>query len=194
MKSASGRFILRLPVHVHDALRNDAALKGLSLNSLCAKVLAEYIESKRDPGSISNGERPKWTDEIRDMFGGSLRGIVLFGSAARGESRENSDIDLLIVVGEEIPLSRRVYMDWDEKFADEKVSPHFVHLPRDLSAAGSIWLEASVDGMVLFEKEGIVSRFLGRLRGMIASGEARRSVVCGHSYWTKAEGASRHVQ
>ena len=39
-------------------------------------------------------------------FGGRLRGAVLFGSLARGEETEDSDIDLLVVLEGPVDLGR----------------------------------------------------------------------------------------
>ena len=35
---------------------------------------------------------------LRDLYGDRLRQIVLFGSHARGEAREESDVDVLVVL------------------------------------------------------------------------------------------------
>jgi predicted nucleotidyltransferase len=50
----------------------------------------------------------KTLDRIKErlgaLYGGRLRGIVLFGSEARGEARPDSDVDLLILL--EGPVDR----------------------------------------------------------------------------------------
>jgi hypothetical protein len=35
------------------------------------------------------------------------------------------------------------------------VSPHFVHAPKSVSAAGSIWYETALDGIVFFERDRV---------------------------------------
>jgi len=40
--------------------------------------------------------------ELEKLYGDRLRNILLYGSWARGDATEKSDIDLLIVLGEEI--------------------------------------------------------------------------------------------
>ncbi|MBI2892956.1 MAG: nucleotidyltransferase domain-containing protein [Deltaproteobacteria bacterium] len=45
--------------------------------------------------SIALGGLSRW---LRDRFGARLKELALFGSYARGESREDSDIDVLVVV------------------------------------------------------------------------------------------------
>ena len=46
---------------------------------------------------------------ISELVGKALDGLVLFGSMARGESREGSDMDLLIVLRQSLPLTRSLY-------------------------------------------------------------------------------------
>lgn len=36
--------------------------------------------------------------EVKNLFGGSLRQIILYGSYARGDYREDSDVDVMILV------------------------------------------------------------------------------------------------
>jgi predicted nucleotidyltransferase len=47
--------------------------------------------------------------ELRDLYGERLKGVVLFGSWARGEAHPESDIDLLVVLDE--VRSRRAELD-----------------------------------------------------------------------------------
>ncbi len=42
----------------------------------------------------------KASRDIREQLGGHLKRIVLFGSRARGDARQDSDYDLLVVVDE----------------------------------------------------------------------------------------------
>lgn len=165
----------------------------MSLNAICRQALESHIEKTRG-GRSGSGAESSLADEIQAMFADSLLGIVLFGSAARGESRESSDIDLLVVLGRERSLSRSLYSLWDERFGVIKESPHFVHIPANPGDAGSIWLEAAVDGVALFDRDGVVSRFLGSLRRLIASGDRKRRWAYGHPYWVKGEGGNENVQ
>src|SRR3972149_4870243 len=101
----SGRFVLRLPVKLHDALRRRASALDLSLNQLCLRALWE----SGGAGRPAAGERgPLWRRSARRALGGELLGAVLFGSEARGEARTGSDIHLLPVAGPVRPLTRRL--------------------------------------------------------------------------------------
>jgi len=118
------------------------------------------------------------------MFADSLLGIVLFGSAARGESREDSDIDLLVVLGRERSLSRSLYSLWDERFGAIKESPHFVHIPVNPGCRLDLARSRS-RRYRLFDRNGVVLRFLGSIRRLIASGDRKRRWAYGHPYWVK---------
>jgi len=187
----SGRFVLRLPVKLHDALRRRASALDLSLNQLCLRALSEYLGASRPAGGEPG---PLWLQAARRALGGELLGAVLFGSEARGEARTGSDIDLLLVAGPSVPLTRRLYALWDEKLGEDRHSPHFVHLPSSTAEAGSPWLEAAVDGTVLYDREGRIGRFLGRLRRAIAGGRLTRKTAYGHPYWVKSEGGPARDQ
>lgn len=131
---------------------------------------------------------------ISELAGEALMGVVLFGSMARGESRLNSDMDLLIILRQSLALTRKLYARWDQRFAPDEGSPHFVHLPPDAMAAGSLWFEAAVDGIVLHDVDEEVARFLGSIRRLMASGKLKRRSAYGHPYWVKSEEGGPRVQ
>ena len=128
------------------------------------------------------------------MLGTSLLGVLLFGSVARGEEHDGSDIDLLIVIARERPLTRLLYRQWDEAWPEAAYSPHFVHLPQSIEKAGSVWLEAAVDGIIPDEGDGSVRRFLGQLRKAMAAGRLVRRTAHGHAYWINGRRGELHVQ
>jgi len=189
---ASGKFVLRLPTGVHEALRREASRLGLSLNGLCHQVLAEHIHGRSLPFRREN-ESPL-VEKIRDLMGDPLVGVVLFGSVARGNSRESSDVDLLVVLDEGQAVTRELYSRWDEHFGADRHSPHFVLLPPNPAAVGSLWMEAAVDGVVYYDPDGKVSRLLGEIRRMIADGRLSRRLAYGLPYWVKNKVGAPHVQ
>ena len=56
----------------------------------------------------------KMVDCYKDVFGGDLQRVILFGSYARGDYNQESDIDYTaIVVGERVSLQRKMDRVWD---------------------------------------------------------------------------------
>ncbi len=138
------------------------------------------------------------------IVGDALVGIVVFGSWARGEATPGSDLDLLIVVDDRIPLTRALYRRWDEweplQVNGSPIEPHFMHMPRadgrlrsrvgpkvapsdDSGAVSSLWAEAAVDGLVLRDTGTKISRILAAIVSRIASGELVARRAHGHRYW-----------
>jgi len=179
----SGNFVLRIPPQLHGALKKKAAQAGLSLNEYCRRALQGALTESTAGQALPHENA--WLARIGRLLGEGLLGVVLFGSTARGRRREGSDTDLLIVVDSSLPLSRKLYSGWDEMEAEPCLSPHYVHLPRDAEQAGSLWLEAAVDGLLLLDKTGAVNRFLRRLREEMASGRLIRKSAYGHPYWVR---------
>ncbi len=128
---------------------------------------------------------------VLKTWGGDIEGLVLFGSFARGRQTASSDIDLLVVLNSNVILDRDVYSRWQfNKFDDREVAPLFVHIPGDGEKIGGLWFEVALDGIVLFDRELHLSRFLSRVRDLIAGGHVRRKVTHGHPYWVHFEGVT----
>jgi predicted nucleotidyltransferase len=181
--AASGRFVLRLPPALHALLQRAARDLGVSLNEYCVRRLAAPGPSlAADPSARAIVERGA------DLVGDSLVGIVVYGSWARGEASDVSDLDVLIVVERQVPLTRALYRAWDQAPAAwhrRAVDPHFVHPPPERSAGG-VWGEVALDGIVLFERDLRISAALVRTRRDIAAGRLVRRIVHGQPYWTVA--------
>jgi predicted nucleotidyltransferase len=47
-------------------------------------------------------------DGLRDLYGKRYRGLVLYGSRARGEADEGSDVDLLLLLEEPVEVGREI--------------------------------------------------------------------------------------
>jgi hypothetical protein len=115
--------------------------------------------------------------------------VLVYGSYARGDATAASDVDLLVVVDPAVPLTRALYRAWDEAPVDwqgRHVDPHFLHLPAGGRAAPGAWCEAAIDGIVLHERDGAVTRHLAAIRGEIAAGRLVRRSAHGQPYWTVA--------
>jgi len=172
-----------------------AARRERSLNQLCVELLGNGIvagSEKSGPAAIASEVAPaalmaRLTRRLRRQ----LEGVVLFGSAARGEMREGSDLDLLIVLRRAVRIARDLYSIWDAEIAPPvephypRTSPHFVALPSDPASAGGLWLEAALDGVILWDPQLRVARILRLLRQEIAHGSLVRKLAHGQPYWAR---------
>jgi len=50
---------------------------------------------------------------LEALYGPRLRGIVLYGSAARGDDQAESDIDLLVLLDGPVDVADEIYRIWD---------------------------------------------------------------------------------
>jgi len=176
---ASGRFVLRIDSDLHAALRAAAGTVGISLNEYCARKLAS-------PASVSAGAGFEAVNRAAMVVGDALLGVVVFGSWARREMGEKSDVDLLVIVERGREIDRGLYRTWDEApllWNGHLVEPHFVHLPEPGSRLSGLWAEVAVDGVVLFDPDMRVSKRLVAVRREIASGRIYRRRSHGQSYW-----------
>ena len=179
----SGRFVLRLDPGLHSVLRQAANARGVSLNEYCAaKLAAPTGEPFAFGGAAATVRR------AAAMFGESLIGVLAFGSWARGELADTSDIDVLVVVGRDTAIARDLYRRWDEDavtWDGRRVDPHFVHLPGTRRTPSGLWAEVAIDGVVLFERDLRLSSTLSAIRRSFAEGRLRRRFVHGQGYWTE---------
>ncbi len=177
----SGRFLLRIDPRLHAVLRIAADRAGLSLNEYCARKLAG--------GGVGLGD-PGWraVERAVEVVGGSLLGVAVFGSWARGEPLETSDVDILVVVEPSTPIRRGLYRRWDEepvRWEGRMVEPHFVHLPPSGTVPSGTWAEVALDGMVLHDRSLVLSRRLVEFRKLILDGSMERREVHGQPYWVR---------
>ena len=174
----SGRFVLRISPGLHVALRSAAAEAGLSLNDYCARKLTA-------PGSV---DEPTFevVQRATQQFGDQLMGILAFGSWARGELTEESDVDLLVVVDAAVPIVRSLYRMWDEAPVSWEARPvevHIVHPPDAREPPSGLWAEAALEGLLLYERGQDLSRRLVEVRKRIAAGDVSRRFAHGQPYW-----------
>lgn len=179
---ASGRFVLRLSGGLHAALRAAARDAGVSLNDYCARKLALPAADPASPGATVVVER------AAALVGEHLVGVVAYGSWVRGDATAASDVDVLIVLHADAPLTRALYRRWDAEpvtWDRRPVEPHFVRLRRGSAPATGLWAEAALDGVVLFERGFAVSKRLAAVRRDIVAGRLVRRLAHGQPYWAE---------
>ncbi|MCA1732148.1 MAG: toxin-antitoxin system HicB family antitoxin [Acidobacteria bacterium] len=178
---ASGRFILRIDAGLHARLREAAAAAGFSLNEYCARKL----EAPASEPVVAAAEVIR---NARRVAGDALLGVAAFGSWARGELADTSDVDLLLVLDSTRPVDRDLYREWDREplsWDGHPIEPHFVRLPEE-GAVSSVWAEVAIGGIVLFERGLAVSKALITIRERIAEGKIVRRLIHGQPYWVEA--------
>jgi len=179
----SGRFLLRIDPALHVLLKASARELGMSLNDYCSRKLA----LPADAAALSD-DGPAVVRRAVDLYGAHLAGVVVFGSWARGEAADGSDVDLLVVLDRRLPLTRSLYAAWDAAPATwdgRPVEVHLAHLSERGEAPSGIWAEVALDGLVVYERGRRVSARLGGVRREIAAGKLVRRVVHGQPYWTR---------
>ena len=151
-----------------------------SLNEFCARKLASPV-GLMDPAVATLVGR------ANSVLGDALLGVVAFGSWARGEETSTSDLDVLLVAGEGVPVSRALYRRWDVgpdlNWDGHDVTPHFVRLPSGDAPVSGLWAEVARDGLLLFERDLAVSQHLASVRRRIARGELSLRKAGGQRYW-----------
>jgi predicted nucleotidyltransferase len=197
MKSERASLMLRLPSSLHLQLKSDARSAELSLNRHCLALLGGKAgggAGRRAPRALSLGSsstRPgnvlkELSSAVLLALGKNLEGLVLFGSFARGQETARSDIDLLVVLSDGVKLDRDVYSRWRfGRFSGHEVAPLFVRIPAEGRRIGGLWFEVALEGIVLFDRNLQVSRFLAQVRKLIAADGVRRMVTHGHPYWIR---------
>ena len=61
----------------------------------------------------------RYIGEVKNLFGGSLRQVILYGSYARGDYREDSDVDVMILVD----LTDMEIKEYQRKLSDLDIKP-----------------------------------------------------------------------
>ena len=177
--------MLRLDSGLHGALRATARAHGVSLNEYCARKLAAPLGDLQAFEGASEAIR-----RAAALLGESLVAVMVFGSWARGEVAATSDVDLLIVAGDDVALTRDLYRRWDETplaWGQHVVEPHFVRAPAAGQSPSGFWAEIAVDGIVLYQRDAHISNWLAAVRRQLAEGRLQRRTVHGQAYWAREE-------
>lgn len=195
------RFLLRAPKQLVSLLKTEAKMLGVSLNTLIVMKLSKdaawLANLKSTPPLTHQHSLNELTSPFKDALysyiekitktslGSGLLGVVLFGSAANNTLRRNSDIDLLFVIDHCIAIDRDSYSVFqNEQISGHTISPLIVYPPDSESKFRSLWLEVAIGGIVLTEREFLISQTLIQIRNLIESGQAVRKVSYGVPYWT----------
>jgi predicted nucleotidyltransferase len=107
-------------------------------------------------------------------FGGRLKSLVLFGSVARGDWNEDSDIDLLLVIE---GLPKNVLERDSEILPLTRGLPHAItfvsYTPEELIKVPPLLLDVAVDGILLYDT-GLMREKVNRIRKRLEELGAKR--------------------
>jgi hypothetical protein len=140
----------------------------------------------------SQAHRPAYlplaAEKLAAALGENLFGVVLYGSYARGEAGEWSDVDLLVI-------ARGLPEQWYERNLHlHQILKKIPDAP-DFSILGktpeefeqhfpSLYLDIGLDGIVLFDRNNYTAHKLARIREIIKqAGLARRRLSKGNMFW-----------
>jgi len=140
-------------------------LKDLS-DILVAMTAEEVFNLKPVPEPFAASTR-EFCVRALSSFGRRLRSVVLFGSVARGDWTQDSDIDLLLVIE---GLPKNVIERDSEILPLTRGLPHAItfvsYRPEELTETPPLLLDVAVDGIVLYDTEfirGKIERIRKRL-------------------------------
>jgi predicted nucleotidyltransferase len=79
------------------------------------RMISEPIDTQSAPDPVARA----FAQRLRRRLGGRIREVRLFGSRARGDARESSDYDMLVVVDQRTPEIRSEILDIEVDLLDE---------------------------------------------------------------------------
>ena len=135
-------------------------------------------------------------DAVRES--GFIAGVVLFGSAARGEEGERSDVDLLVLwEGLDKNGALRTVYDTVSRFFPPGIeltvleAEYWIFVStRKLTP---LLINIAYDGVILYDKYGKLSEFLSRIKqGLGEKGLVRKRLGKSY-YWVLPEPGSKVV-
>lgn len=180
--------MLRTSPELHQQLSKRAHDSGQSLNQTCVKLIENALQNKEQESAWEKSLR-KVLPQVQKHFGEQALAVAVFGSQVRGDASQSSDIDVLIVLKSETPITRSLYQWWDSHIQVQSpypVNPHFMHIPKDPASASGIWFEIALSHKIIYEKTQQLTPFLRKILQLVENGSMRREWSYGHPYWVRS--------
>ncbi|RLF12788.1 MAG: nucleotidyltransferase domain-containing protein [Thermoprotei archaeon] len=133
---------------------------------------------------------------VKRVYGSRLVSLCVFGSVARGEVREGSDIDLLLVVeglDEDLGARMKELAEVRERLRRAEsykklkeqglpvLTSEIALTPSEVASHPPILLDVVEEGVIVYDKEGFLRKELERVRERLHELRARR--VKGKEGW-----------
>lgn len=148
-----------------------------------------FLASLREPFSLVI---PSAIEDWIEHLGERLVSLVLFGSVARGQVRETSDVDLL-AVAKTMPRSladrRQVFLDRWHRLRSERGLPWvewnlIVKTPEEAVYRSPLYLDMVTDARFLFDRDGFFEHVLDGMRERMRElGSRKVTLPDGTWYW-----------
>jgi len=125
-------------------------------------------------------------EKIKNSYNEHLLAIVLFGSAARGDFSQSSDIDLLLILKDSIASKRQRILDFYEKVGYEFES-HFLSpiilTKKEMKQFSSFYVGILKDCQVIYDNGNIVRELIKLIDEKKQKKEIIEKELKGTTYW-----------
>jgi predicted nucleotidyltransferase len=133
------------------------------------------------------------TSELEKLLGDELVGLVLFGSWARGEAREDSDVDVFVVLkslrGVEARAAVYKVVSRSVGRAVTLVDARADELFKDELELTPLLLNILVDGIVVYDRTGRLAELAAKARRLVeAEGLVKYRTPDGKYGWKRLDG------
>jgi hypothetical protein len=133
------------------------------------------------------------TSELEKLLGDELVGLVLFGSWARGEAREDSDVDVFVVLkslrGVEARAAVYKVVSRSVGRAVTLVDARADELFKDELELTPLLLNILVDGIVVYDRTGKLAELAAKARQLVeAEGLVKYRTPDGKYGWKRLDG------
>ena len=124
---------------------------------------------------------------IKRILGDRLISVAIFGSFARGEHKEDSDLDLLVVVegdpGDRLRLAARIALEIDPPSGYPKLVSPVVLRADEVIHHPPIMLDMVHHCLIIFDRDNFLRKEIDRLRRRLRELGARRVETEEGWYW-----------
>ena len=128
----------------------------------------------------------KVVDTYKEFLGERLVSIVLFGSRARGDASESSDYDFFIIA-EDLPeklFKRKLFIRRPLKGQFKEKLSITAKTPGEMANSfPSLFLDLSLDGLILYDKEGFFEHLQKKIKNIISQAGLQRRKDREDYYW-----------